>query len=85
MSQGVSKLILTVQQEKPFKAIHALQFLIVKQQARSIDRLAVDFIPPSPDCIEVFKSDSPRIDFDMTGTCRLDRSGDPPCAPSGSF
>ena len=59
------KLVLAVFEEKPFQPVHAVEFLLVEQQAGRVDRTAVNLCAPTANSVKVLKRDTPRIDLRM--------------------
>lgn len=70
MHHRSNELILAVLQQESLQAVGSFEFLLIEQQAGSINRCPVDLITPASECIVVFKRDSPWVDFGMAGETR---------------
>lgn len=66
MDHRTDELVLAIFQQKPFQAIHPVEFLFIEQETGSVDWFALDLRSPVSNGIEILECDSPRIDFGVT-------------------
>ena len=65
--KGSHELVLAAGEQEALQTVHAIQLLVVEQEAARIDRLPVHFCTPAADRVEVLEGDPPGIDLGVTG------------------